>query len=103
MPIYNFSCNTCEAEWDAMVGTIQDPDAKRCPECGSTHIHRNWNCSLVDMVYTKIMSDEDKDNAEHVKRYYERPDVKAKIRSGEIEIKEAGPSEYRPRMDKRLH
>lgn len=103
MSVYNFTCKKCQSEWEAIVGPINDPDSKRCPECKSTKIVRNFSGSLADVVYTKHLSDSERKSAIGIRDYYERPDVKEKLKTGEIQIQEAGPREFRPRMDKRLY
>jgi len=57
--------------------------------------------TLQDKVYTQMESEGDRAMKLENKRWLEKS--ADKIRSGEMEIKERGPSEYRPSFDKRFY
>ncbi len=40
MPLYPFTCNECEAEFEALVARATAEPTAECPSCGSTHVTR---------------------------------------------------------------
>ena len=39
MPIYEFSCDTCQCQFEKLVFT-SDQDTPQCPSCGSTDVRK---------------------------------------------------------------
>ncbi|ARC90551.1 FmdB family transcriptional regulator [Rhodovulum sp. MB263] len=39
MPIYNYSCTACEAEFE-LLRSLSDDSAPACPDCGSPDLRR---------------------------------------------------------------
>ncbi|MAZ95298.1 MAG: FmdB family transcriptional regulator [Planctomycetaceae bacterium] len=40
MPIYEYSCDNCEVEFEILVRGDQD---QGCPDCGSSHLTRQFS------------------------------------------------------------
>ena len=40
MPIYEFLCKKCEAEFEELLPASRMDDEIPCPECGDTHVRR---------------------------------------------------------------
>lgn len=40
MPMYEFLCGRCEADFERLVPSAQVADAVECPECGSGEVHK---------------------------------------------------------------
>ncbi len=67
MPLYDFRCDKCKHEWDAMVpALVVKRNAPECPECGSNFTNQVW--------LKAPSSDRAKDPYDMLNRY--RPDRK---------------------------
>ena len=44
MPIYEYSCKTCDAEFEALVSGSDKPE---CPECGDVRLERRFSAFAV--------------------------------------------------------
>lgn len=42
MPLYPFTCNECEAEFEALVARATAEPTAECPSCGSTQVTRGF-------------------------------------------------------------
>ena len=42
MPLYPYTCDDCEAEFEALVTRVTDPLAVECPACGGTRVARGF-------------------------------------------------------------
>ena len=40
MPIYEFKCNTCKAEFETIVASFAKVDTVKCIQCGGADISR---------------------------------------------------------------
>jgi putative FmdB family regulatory protein len=40
MPIYEYSCKSCEEKFEKLVRTMSEREAIACPQCGSTKTAR---------------------------------------------------------------
>lgn len=104
MPIFPFSCNDCGKEWEAFQGGIVDPDSKACPNCQSSQIKKGFapTRGYVRSITTQpsTMSEFEElgmvDAAKRHQQWLESPEVAAKVKSGEMELKAAGPKEFQP-------
>ena len=76
MPIFDYSCNVCSAEFEALVRGSSSPT---CPECGSQDLDRKLSFPVVRSDSTKAQvkaavkrrdAAQAKDNA-HEQRKYE--------------------------------
>jgi putative FmdB family regulatory protein len=76
MPIYDYSCNSCSNEFEALVRGSSSPT---CPECGSQDLERKLSFPVVRSESTKAQvkaavkrrdAAQAKDNA-HEQRKYE--------------------------------
>ena len=38
MPIFEFTCNSCERRFSALVGVVANPKQTACPRCGGTNL-----------------------------------------------------------------
>lgn len=43
MPIYEYSCQECEARFDKFVRSITAEDEVTCPSCGSKRVRRGFS------------------------------------------------------------
>jgi putative FmdB family regulatory protein len=76
MPIYDYSCNACSHEFEALVRGSTQP---RCPECASQDLERKLSFPVVRSESTRALvkaavkrrdAAQAKDNA-HEQRKYE--------------------------------
>ena len=49
MPIYEFKCNTCKAEFETIVASFTKVDTVKCTQCGSADISR-----MLSTVNSKV-------------------------------------------------
>jgi putative FmdB family regulatory protein len=49
MPIYEFKCNTCAAEFEAIVASFSKVNEVTCGKCGSVDINR-----ILSTVNSKV-------------------------------------------------
>lgn len=43
MPIYEYTCNDCNTQFEKLVRSMTVPVEVRCPECGGTHVKKGWS------------------------------------------------------------
>jgi putative FmdB family regulatory protein len=43
MPIYEYSCQDCEAQFEKFVRSMTAENAVTCPECGGSHVKKGWS------------------------------------------------------------
>jgi putative FmdB family regulatory protein len=43
MPIYEYTCRDCNAQFEKFVRSMTAPAEVKCPECGGTHVKRGWS------------------------------------------------------------
>jgi putative FmdB family regulatory protein len=47
MPIYEYVCETCNAEFEQLFKSYSDESAVSCPECGGGRTHRKFSSFAV--------------------------------------------------------
>jgi putative FmdB family regulatory protein len=47
MPIYEFVCETCDAEFEQLFKSASDESAVSCPECGGSRTHKKFSTFAV--------------------------------------------------------
>jgi putative FmdB family regulatory protein len=43
MPIYEYTCQECEAQFEKFVRSISSNVDVKCPKCGGTHVKKGWS------------------------------------------------------------
>jgi putative FmdB family regulatory protein len=43
MPIYEYTCQDCEAHFEKFVRSMNSSLEIKCPECGGTHVRKGWS------------------------------------------------------------
>ncbi len=43
MPIYEYTCTDCHAQFEKLVRSITAPVDVQCPECGGTHVKKGFS------------------------------------------------------------
>jgi putative FmdB family regulatory protein len=43
MPIYEYACKDCGAEFEKFVRSMTSTVEAKCPNCGSTHTKKGWS------------------------------------------------------------
>jgi putative FmdB family regulatory protein len=43
MPIYEYSCRDCDAQFEKFVRSMTSTAEVTCPECGGTHTKKGWS------------------------------------------------------------
>ncbi len=43
MPIYEYTCQDCEAHFEKFVRSMNASGEIKCPECGGTHVKKGWS------------------------------------------------------------
>ena len=43
MPIYEYSCQDCAAQFEKFVRSMSSEVKVKCPECGGTHVKKGWS------------------------------------------------------------
>lgn len=43
MPIYEYSCQDCDAQFEEFVRSMTSEGAVKCPNCGGTHVKKGWS------------------------------------------------------------
>ena len=43
MPIYEFSCSSCDKDFEELVFKASEIDEVTCPECGTDHVSRKMS------------------------------------------------------------
>src|SRR5947207_15519443 len=53
MPIFEFTCNSCERRFSALVGVVANPKQTACPRCGGTALTK------VVSRFARVRSEDD--------------------------------------------
>jgi len=49
MPVYEFACLNCKKKFSETLALAEyDPEAIRCPKCGSENVERRWSSVYVE-------------------------------------------------------
>jgi putative FmdB family regulatory protein len=43
MPIYEYSCKDCNAQFEKFVRSMTSTAEVKCPKCGGTHTQKGWS------------------------------------------------------------
>jgi putative FmdB family regulatory protein len=43
MPIYEYTCEDCSAQFEKLVRSMTAKVEVKCPECGGTHVKKGWS------------------------------------------------------------
>jgi putative FmdB family regulatory protein len=43
MPIYEYTCNDCETQFEKFVRSMNAEVIVKCPHCGGTHVKKGWS------------------------------------------------------------
>jgi putative FmdB family regulatory protein len=43
VPIYEYSCQDCNAQFEKFVRSITSEAVVKCPECGGVHVKKGWS------------------------------------------------------------
>jgi putative FmdB family regulatory protein len=43
MPIYEYTCQDCESQFEKFVRSIASNVDVKCPHCGGTHVKKGWS------------------------------------------------------------
>jgi len=43
VPIYEYSCQDCEAQFEKFVRSMTSEVEIKCPQCGGTHVKKGWS------------------------------------------------------------
>lgn len=43
MPIYEYSCQDCDTQFEKFVRSITSEVEVKCPQCGSRHVKKGWS------------------------------------------------------------
>jgi putative FmdB family regulatory protein len=43
MPIYEYTCEECETQFEKFVRSMTSKNQAECPHCGGTHLKRGWS------------------------------------------------------------
>jgi putative FmdB family regulatory protein len=43
MPIYEYTCQECDKEFEKFVRSMTSNTEIRCPQCGSAHVKKGWS------------------------------------------------------------
>jgi putative FmdB family regulatory protein len=43
MPIYEYTCQDCEAQFEKFVRSMAAQAEVVCPECGGSHVKKGWS------------------------------------------------------------
>ena len=53
MPMFEYKCSACGAEFEELVPVSKrDDSGRKCPKCGGTDIHRKMSCVARPVVET---------------------------------------------------
>jgi putative FmdB family regulatory protein len=48
VPIYEYTCQDCQTQFEKLVRSITAQVEVRCPQCGGTHVKKGWSvCCAV--------------------------------------------------------
>jgi putative FmdB family regulatory protein len=43
MPIYEYTCSDCDAQFEKFVRSMMATVKIECPDCGGTHVKKGWS------------------------------------------------------------
>ena len=43
MPIYEYTCQDCETQFEKFVRSMTAQVVVKCPQCGGTHVKKGWS------------------------------------------------------------
>jgi putative FmdB family regulatory protein len=43
MPIYEYTCEDCESQFEKFVRSMTSNVEVKCPHCGGTHVKKGWS------------------------------------------------------------
>jgi putative FmdB family regulatory protein len=43
MPIYEYTCEDCQTEFEKFVRSMATAAEVKCPACGGTHVKKGWS------------------------------------------------------------
>lgn len=43
MPIYEYTCRDCDAQFEKFVRSMTSNVEVKCPHCGGTHVKKGWS------------------------------------------------------------
>jgi putative FmdB family regulatory protein len=43
MPIYEYTCADCSAQFEKFVRSMTGTVTVKCPDCGGTHVKKGWS------------------------------------------------------------
>lgn len=43
MPIYEYTCEDCETQFEKFVRSMASAAEIKCPHCGGTHVKKGWS------------------------------------------------------------
>lgn len=43
MPIYEYTCKDCDAQFEKFVRSMTAIAEAKCPHCGGTHVKKGWS------------------------------------------------------------
>jgi putative FmdB family regulatory protein len=43
MPIYEYHCDDCDAEFEKFVRSMTSTVEVKCPNCGGSHVQKGWS------------------------------------------------------------
>lgn len=96
MPVVELRCGKCQAHFDALVGVVKDETPESCPSCGSQCLESvpvaGVPIGIMDR-FREIPAGERESAVRHRKWLEENQHLRE---SGELNVKEAGPDEFRP-------
>lgn len=56
MPIFDYVCKDCNAEFDLLVGKNAQEEEKKCIKCGSTNISRKFSSFGLNINHGKDLN-----------------------------------------------
>ena len=59
MPIYEYTCESCQTRFDQLVRSMNNSDAQKCPKCGSTKTARALSVFAVGAEGSKSSATSD--------------------------------------------
>ncbi len=102
MPLKEFDCDSCGAEFEDLIGmTADSKEPDKCPECGSKRIlPRVSGCRVVTRL-DDFDDPKDRQVAQTIQK-----ETEEMLEAGQLndyKVGKVAPSKYRPRIKKRLH
>lgn len=59
MPIYEYTCQSCQTKFDQLVRTMNGAEKQKCPKCGSTRTARSLSVFAVGTESAKSSASSD--------------------------------------------